>query len=103
MGVVPECSKKLDNHWTTCASYKVFEIEEGSNKYKVTCPMNKGYQTNYAKSMNVFVHAECGKNTGIHVLMQWLISGSIRRQHYWKLCQVIMLAISISTHIIMNL
>jgi hypothetical protein len=27
-GVVPACYEKLNNCWTTCATYKVFEIEE---------------------------------------------------------------------------
>jgi hypothetical protein len=52
-GVVPECYEKLENCWTTCANYKVFEIEEGCNKHKVTRPMINGYQTNHIiKSMN---------------------------------------------------
>jgi SWIM zinc finger len=52
MGVVPECYKKLKNRWTTCASYKVFEIEESGNKYKVTRPMNNCYPTNHVIQVN---------------------------------------------------
>jgi SWIM zinc finger len=51
-GVVPECYEKLDNHWTTCASYKVYKIEEGGNELKVTRPMINGYETNHIIKVN---------------------------------------------------
>jgi hypothetical protein len=48
--------------------------------YTVTRRMNNGYQTNHVIQVNqCFVHAECGKHTGIHLVMQWLISGSKRK------------------------
>jgi SWIM zinc finger len=87
MGVVPACYEKLNNRWTTCATYKVFDIEEGGNKFKVTRPMNNGYQTNHIIQVKeCFCSCRMWQKYGY----PWADAMAYFRFHekkcYWKLC-----------------
>jgi SWIM zinc finger len=89
-GVVPECYEKLDNCWTTCASYKVFEIEEGCNKYKVTHPMNNSYQTNHVNQVNdCFCSCGMWQEYGYPCVDAMAYFQFMEKKHYWTLNQVI--------------
>jgi SWIM zinc finger len=104
-GVVPACYEKLNNHWTTCATYKVFKTEENGNKYKVTPTMKNGYQTNHVIHVNE-CFCSCGtwKEYGYTCVDAMAYFRFHEEKRLWEvMSSKNMLAISASTHIIVNL
>jgi MULE transposase domain len=46
-GVVPKCAQIMEVRWRNCAPLRVFELEPGVDRYKVSRPEKNAFQTNH--------------------------------------------------------